>query len=176
MRYFTIVFFCSIFLSLSVGCRNRSLPSDLPKLRPVSITITQEGKPLEGATVTLNQIDGDTKWMAVAKTNAAGVADAFFTNGMYPGVAVGKFKVCVSKMEAVEEKNANIPPEPTDPIERSNWAAKYSNMSVTTSKTFFLVEKDFGDPQKTALEIEVQASKNIFAFDVGKPVRIPFSR
>jgi hypothetical protein len=168
-------FWCVILLLFSSsGCGGKKLPSDLPKLNPVSITIIQDGKPLAEAMITLTQLDGAAKWSATGNTNAQGIAHHFSTNGMYEGVAAGKFKVCIRKVEREREK-IDIPPEPTDPAEKYAWRQKYIDR-VPPPKEYDLVEKKYSDLKTTPLEIEIVAGQNEFSLDVGKPVRILYKR
>ncbi|MBR5757707.1 MAG: hypothetical protein IKX88_03815, partial [Thermoguttaceae bacterium] len=60
-------------LAALCGCGEKT-PPDMPKLFPTSITITQEGTPVEGASVQLLKKDDlYYKWLAGGVTDATGV-------------------------------------------------------------------------------------------------------
>lgn len=156
---------CVVF---SNACNYQRRPGDLPKLHQVSIVVTQEGKGLDDASVTLHSTD--SKWSAIASTDSSGKASDFYTNGLYPGVAVGRYKVCVSK--SVQEKNTvEIPPPPQDPGEYESWRLKYGDGNAVKGRTHDVVDKKYSDSDTTDLEIEVVSGKNEFSFDVGKAIK-----
>jgi hypothetical protein len=76
------------------GCGDSGDPKDLPKLYPVTISITSEGKPLENAIVNLIA-DPPLKFQAITGTDANGKAVMKTYN--YDGVAAGKFKVVITR-------------------------------------------------------------------------------
>jgi len=176
MRIFhrtTVLLLLFALLAVS-GCGRQKLPPGMPKLFKVTMTITQEDKPLAEAMVTLDQTDG--QWSAQGTTDANGVIKKFYTNGQYEGVVAGKFKVCVRKIEreyAIDPKD--IPPEPTDPQERYAWRMKYFEHRIPP-KEFDLVESQYFDTKTTPLEIEVTADSRDFKFDVGAAVRNQYQR
>ncbi|MDR1385171.1 MAG: Ig-like domain-containing protein [Planctomycetaceae bacterium] len=55
------------------GCGDSAKPKDLPKLYPVTITVTSEGTPLENAVVELVS-DPPLKFQAITGTDANGKA------------------------------------------------------------------------------------------------------
>jgi len=172
----TVIFVLPFVLLAVSGCSREKLPADLPDLFPVSVTVEQEGKPVPGAVVTLNHVDGDAKWSASCETGNDGVAKNFFTNGKYKGVAAGKFKVCVRKLEREALEKVDLPPEPTDQYERFLWRQKY-NESQRRPESYDLIEPKYFDPRLTTLEIEVTAGgKNEFTIDAGKPTRYMYKR
>ena len=83
-------------LSLLLGCSSENRPPGMPKLYPASILITQEGQPLEGASVILVCVDESIRWLVSGQTNRDGVA-RLVTHGQFSGAPAGKFKVCVTK-------------------------------------------------------------------------------
>jgi len=165
-----------VFTFSFLGCAKEKRPADLPDLFPVSVTVEQEGKPVPGAVVTLNHTDGDAKWSASCETGSDGIAKNFFTNGKYKGVAEGKFKVCVRKLEREAVEKVDLPPEPTDQYERFLWRQKYEE-SQKRPESYDLIDAKYFDPRLTTLEIEVTAGgKNEFTVDAGTPVRYIFKR
>ena len=160
-------------LVFTVGCGGQKLPPDMPKLFPVKMTITQEGKPLPEAMIMLSMVGG--KWPSQGRTDANGVVTKFFTNSQYEGVAAGKFKVCVRKVER-ERDNIEIPPEPTDLKENYEWRQKYFGRPTAPPNEFDLVEAVYADPKTTPLEIDVSADTKEFTLEAGKAVRILYKR
>jgi hypothetical protein len=147
----------------------------MPKLYPVTMTVTQEGEPLADAMVMLSHIDG--QWPAQGTSDANGVIKKFYTNSQYPGVVAGKFKVCVRKVErehAIDPKD--IPPEPTDLQEKFQWRMKYHEHRIPP-KEYDLVEAEYADPKTTPLEVEISVDKkNNLTIDAGKAVRNLYKR
>ena len=113
----------------------------MPKLYPVSLMFTQEDAPCEGAGVFLNSQDGNM-WPVGGSTDKDGVV-VLKTQGQYPGVAPGKYKITVSKTESEGEKS------------------------------FDVIAPDYGSSTKSPFDIEVVAGKNNFEpFELGKKVRV----
>lgn len=164
------VFFAVSVLLVAVfqGCLGGTpRPSDMPKLTPCTITVTQENAPLAGVTVSLS-LGGDSQpWLGGGVTGEDGVVE-LYTNGRYKGVPEGKFKVVLSKTEIEAGK---IPPRPAeDDPGFGEWMNKYENAQPDV---FSLVEKEYTDPKTTPLEIEISGSKPVTTtFDAGKKVRV----
>jgi len=165
----------SLVLLCVVGCSRQKLPDGMPKPYPVTMTVTQDGKPLADAMVLLSHVDG--QWPAQGVSDSNGVIKTFYTNSKYPGVVAGQFKVCVRKVEkvyAIDPKD--IPPEPTDLQEKYAWRMKYQENRIPP-KEYDLVETNYADPKTTPLELEVSSDKkNNPTFDVGKAVKILYTR
>lgn len=175
-RFHRFIIYVLPFVLFAVsGCGGQKLPPGMPKLHKVTITITQENKPLAEAMVTLYQTDG--QWSSQGTTDAGGVIKKFFTNGQYEGVVAGNFKVCVRKVEreyAIDPKD--IPPEPpAGTQENYAWRMKYQEHRIPP-KEFDLVEAQYIDAKTTPLEIEVTADQREFNFDVGAAVRDQYKK
>jgi hypothetical protein len=157
MRYFLTMFFVT-FIAFS-GCnRDYSRPSDLPKLVPCEITIKQEGVPLSGGNVTIFNIASGVKFRtAGGVTDNSGVA-ILKTYG-FKGVPVGKYKVTASKT-ILDNKEVEVT------------VSKSGDKITKGLKTYQLVDSQYVYADNSDFEIEIVSSgKNIFSFDVGKPVR-----
>lgn len=142
-----------------IGCGGQKRPSDLPKLFPTSITITQEGVPLENALVTMFSSDEGFKWSVAAITDASGKA-AIMTHGLHAGAPEGDFKVVVTKTES-SNAGANTKVDPDAP-----------SAGQATSETLYnLVEKQYMDKDTTPITISVAKGKNVQTYDIGKAVR-----
>ena len=148
------------------GCnRGPQLPSDVPKLIPCKITVTQEGAPLAGATVILD-VAGGGSWRTAGTTDSAGVVVPM-TNGQFEGVPEGKYKVVVTK---TEQDASSIPPAPEAGAPGyDEWMQKYA-MTEGPAR-YSLIEKPFTAAKTTTLELEVSGKSVEKTIDVGKKVR-----
>ncbi|MDR2706826.1 MAG: carboxypeptidase-like regulatory domain-containing protein [Planctomycetaceae bacterium] len=155
--FFSVCFTTAICLLFSCvnGCgSNSSRPSDLPPLEPCKITVCQEGKPLEGAVVTLISKDTSTKYArSSATTNASGIAE-LKTYG-YSGVPKGTYKIVVIKSTSEGGK------EITDTS---------GITSTRGGKVYSYVEKKYTDVLSTPLEIEIDSKENLQSVEIGKAV------
>lgn len=165
------IFLCCISIPLFfvlTGCDN-NVPKDLPKLYPITLTIIQENKPLEGAVVTLVPESGtETKWSQSGLTDAQGVVFVA-TNGRFPGAPQGRYKVLVQKNVREAHpfpKLANSPPgTPED--------AKYV-MAERARKEFSHVDSSYAKADTTPLMVEVLPKKrNEKTLNVGQEVKKP---
>jgi len=139
------------------GCGKDSRPSDLPRLFPCAITITQEGNPLNGATVSLEPIDeANAKYRASSVTDDSG--KAVVTTYGFDGVPAGRYKVCVWKTVI------------DDITQYRNSDGEMVNSNGTDYRT---VERQYSDVATTPHEIEVTTGRGTTqaTFDVGKPVK-----
>ena len=150
----------SILILISfTGCGgDTSRPKDLPPLYPCAVTITQDGKPLDGAVVNLVAFDKENaKYQASSVTDAAG--KAIMSTYGFNGVPAGKYKVCIWKTitEGVKQY--------------TNKDGELVNTEGTDYKT---VESKYADAKTTPHEIEItgKGKKVEQTFDVGKPVKI----
>ena len=147
------------------GCSGSKRPDGMPKLHPCQITITQDGVPLEGASVTLDPKGGSISWRSDGRTDANGVA--YIVTGVeYKGAPVGEYRVRVSKMEL--SPSAVSETSPTDPVEYEKWAQVKRSETRTQYR---MVKAEFDDPQKTTLELTVSEGKNEVTFDVGEAIK-----
>ena len=148
----------------SSGCGDPSRPKDLPKLYPVKLTFTQEGKPLENAMVVLKNVDPSFKWSVMATTDATGLAD-IVSHGQFFGAPEGQYKITVIKEVQESAKGLTPQDENVDPA-----ASVYSRGMITV---YTLVEKQYTTEETTPIEITVSRKKadNIKSFEVGKSIR-----
>jgi hypothetical protein len=133
------------------GCGEHK-PDGLPELVPCKIIVTQDGKPLADAAVTL--VNDDTslsRWLVGGRTNSSGVCNVR-THGKYNGAPIGSFKILVTKEESeiIKEKTAD---------------------SEEERKLFDLVDTKYKTVLTTDLTFEVPKSGASQTFDVGKAVR-----
>jgi hypothetical protein len=153
----TLIFFSFIIaLSLQMGCRkDRNRPEDLPKLYPVSITVTQESKPLEGATVTLHAKTPTKYGTCTAVTDATGVAS--LQTYTYAGAPIGQYAVTVGKRGVEGAK------------ETTN---EYGETITTGGKIYQYIDGKYGNETNTPFSIDVTESGASESFEVGAPVKI----
>ncbi|MDR0871219.1 MAG: DUF4198 domain-containing protein [Planctomycetaceae bacterium] len=156
-----------IFLLLcliSTGC-GQKMPDGMPKLRPVSVTVMQEGKPLADAAVSLRYPDAAAgNWAIGGQTDANGIAQ-LFTNG-YAGAPLGKFKVVLFKEieEGMEEYNKAM----AAAMESGNSSAA----KKVKVKIWSCVKPEYNDASKTPLEVEITADTKTLSLDAGQAVSI----
>jgi len=133
-----------LVLLLCIGCSDAKRPKDLPRLYPVTLTITMDDKPLADAFVMLYTDNmADAKWTVGGRTDAEGKA-MIVTHGQFHGAPAGKFKVCVTKSEESEVAPERVLAfEPTDG----------TTMGFARPKQ--LVDPLFADSKSTPLEIDV---------------------
>ena len=155
----------TITLILSIafftGCGGKKMPAGMPKLYPVSVSVTQEGKPLDDTAVSLRYSDPTAgTWAVGGKTGTDGIAK-LYTNG-YPGAPLGKFKVVLIKQASEGGK------ERDEALARGDTAAA-SKIKV---KLWSCVQEEYNDPEKTPLEVEITASTKTLDVDAGPAVKI----
>ena len=164
-RTLTSLITLSLVSVMTTGC-GESLPPGMPKLYPTSITVIQEGEPLEGAMVLLIPEDASLNdWGPGGITNASGVA-VMLTNGQYRGAPLGKYKVTVTKTEREPHPHpewANLPMN--DPNFR-----QFLRISESL-KAYNHVELNFGSRDRTPLQVEVTAGQRTHSVDVGARIR-----
>jgi len=144
-------YFSFLVLMTVIGCTEK-LPDGMPKLVKVSLTFTQEGKPLPGATISLLSEDTSFGWTVGGVTDNNGVV-VLKTHGSYTGVPEGKYKICVQKF--VKEGELQTMDNPGAP----------------PPKDYNFVESQYGQPKETPLSIEIKSGSKHEPIDVGKAVK-----
>jgi hypothetical protein len=166
----TFWFHCFIaivpFLFLN-GCGGIELPDGMPKLYPVTITITQEGKPLEGASVALISEDPSmSQWVAGGLTDASGNA-VIKTLSKYKGAASGKYLITIVKQYA--EPNKTQAPNPaTDP---EGYGKYLDEIRRKPADAWDLIDPRYSTG-KSPESIEVVKGRNKKTIEVGAAVKI----
>lgn len=154
MKKYLLLIACVLASVSSLGCKDKSRPADLPEdMSPCFVTITQEGKPLEGASVNF-EYTTPVKYTTSGVTDANGVAQ-MSTYG-YGGAQIGTAKVVVTKM--VTEGLV----EATDDDEEGSMGSD-----------FYVVDAKYGSVDTTDLEITVDSKECKATFDVGPAVHDP---
>ncbi len=154
MKKYLLLILCVLASVASFGCKDKSRPADLPEdMSPCFVTITQDGQPLEGATVNF-EYTTPVKYTTSGITDAKGVAQ-MCTYG-YGGAQIGTAKVVVSKLvteglvEAVDE-------------------GEESSMG----SDFYVVDLKYGSVDTTDLEVTVDSKECKVTFEVGPAVHEP---
>ena len=150
------------------GCPKRqNLPDGMPQPHPTVITVIQDGKPLEGASIALIPADASNSWNAGAVTDASGKA-SLKTLNKYEGVVPGKYRIVVTKRESDESKFTSPPDQATDP----QGYAKFIQDSMREKlDSYDLIDPKFGKIGNDTEVIDVVAGKNEKTVDVGNAVR-----
>ena len=145
---------------LLIGCGSQKMPDGMPKLYPLTLNVTQEGKPLPEATVSLFSIDGVNTWNSGGMTKTDGTL-VVFTRGKYAGVPAGKYKVTVDCVMS------DVPrPKEATMEEIMEHGKKHPEYRV--------VPLPYTDRKTTSLEIEVAKGTNRLNIDIPETVKIKF--
>ena len=159
MKQLLTLFSCVLILSV-VGCGGSKKPPGMPPLHATTLTFTQGGTPLAGATVTLSpQDDANAQWSFGGATDNNGVLNAQ-TQG-FDGLPEGSFKIAVTKTET----------EGTPAAVESSDLGGGSPAASGGVKSFYLVDKKYRSTGTTDLILEVKPGKNAQTFDLGSAVR-----
>jgi len=159
-KYYNMPLFSKTLSSLSLvilvlalsGC-SEPRPDGMPPLHPVSLTFTQEGEPLEGATVALfSQDDPDFQWAVGGSTDRNGVA-VLKTHGTYTGAPEGRYIITVRKF--VREGELQTMDNPGAPPPRD----------------YNLVDEQFANRNNSTLVVEIKRGNRYEPFDLGPAVK-----
>ena len=138
----------------------------MPVPQPTVITVIQDDKPLESASIALIPMDPSNSWNAGAVTDATGKA-SLKTLTKYEGVVPGKYYILITKRELGQSKIT--PPDPeTDP---QGYAKYLQESSSAMEPSYDLVDLKFSKISPSTETIEVTAGTNEKTIDVGKAVR-----
>jgi len=151
----------AVVATLFSGCAQEQKPDGLPDLYPCTLTLTQDGQPLAGATVQVLSADADGKWSAGGTTDEQGKV-ILVTYGKYQGVQAGKHKVVVSKQES------DVPEGEME----AGIVVPGSGGGGTLPTSYTLVEKEYTSQETTPLELEIVPDQdNDQTFECGKAIR-----
>ena len=150
-HYFTTTMMLIVFVALVSGC---SGGSSGPKTYRVEGTVTHNGTPVEGATVSFNSTDS-TGGSASARTDASGkykLMSSFGSEGTTPGT----YSVTVSKREGVKT-GKKVPATDEDG----------KDIMVDEMALKDLLPVDYASTAKTPLKnIAVETKNNTIDFDL----------
>ncbi|MGL4941829.1 MAG: hypothetical protein ACRC46_01400 [Thermoguttaceae bacterium] len=162
----------STLLVVVIGCGEK-LPPDLPKLYPVTVTVTYDnGTPVGGAMVVFYPVKGSSvgDWLCSAGTDDAGVAP-MLTQAKYHGLPAGHFDVTVQKYIT---KGADVVPElKKNPTREEADAWSQLKRNAKQGDRYSVVELVYSSPGTTPLkQIEVKPGRNNLVLKVGPSVEI----
>ncbi|NLZ03172.1 MAG: carboxypeptidase regulatory-like domain-containing protein [Pirellulaceae bacterium] len=152
----------------AAGCGEQR-PEGFPTLYPATITITQDGANLAGATVSLFPEDSTlSRWPVGGMTDENGMA-RLITYGKFEGAPAGKFKVMVNKTVSEGDPIPEVPGQYASAEER----AAYDRAIKTGSyEVFQVVAGEYRTADKTPLMVEIAPSgENAIVLDVGAAVK-----
>ncbi|MCF7962200.1 MAG: hypothetical protein K9M08_15795 [Pirellula sp.] len=159
---------CLVGLSLLIlsGCSGETLEP----VYPVSGTITQKGKPVEGAIVAFTPLTAGNGLPASGISNAAGVYK-LTTRNSGDGAAVGKYRISVAKYDKkLEPKKSEGSEKLADPYDITNeYPTGYNEMQaseIAASLSKNLLHPKYSDPSTSKFEADVTKGANSFDFKV----------
>jgi hypothetical protein len=152
-----------VFLS---GCGG----DGLEPVYPVSGTITQKGKPVEGAVVAFTPDSEGAGLPASGITDASGTYK-LTTRSSGDGAAAGKYRITVAKYDKkLEPKKSKEPEKLADPYDITNeYPTGYNEMQaseIAASISKNLLPRKYSDPTTSNLAAEVAKGTNSFDFKV----------
>ena len=151
-------FFLCVLMLFVVGCGGPKKPDGMPALHKTTLTLTQDGAPLAGASVSLVPVTGAMLWPAGGITDAKGTVN-IRTMTQFDGAPEGSYKITVIKTE--EEKTGEV----------VKMSEVDGGATVPVVKTYNVVDKKYQSPQNSDLTLDVKSGKNVKTFEVGKAVR-----
>lgn len=165
MQYFRTFLGLVLFVPLA-GCFGEGLEP----VYPVTGTVTQKGKPVEGAIVAFTPAVQGVGIPASGTTDASGTYK-LTTRSSGDGAAAGKYKISIAKYEKkLEPKPKGNPEKLADPLDITNeYPTGYNEMQaseIAASISKNLLPKKYADCTTSGLEVEVVKNKNSFDFKV----------
>ncbi len=111
------------------GCDTSSLPAGAKPTKPVSVTVTYKGAPVEGATVTFVD-SGDPPTPSYGLTDAQGVAK--LKTSYAEGAVVGTHQVTITKTQSeggstADQDSPDYNPDPPPSVVKSVIPMKYES-------------------------------------------------
>lgn len=158
-RFFKLALLLFPALLLS-GCGGEKIPDGMPELHPYTILVTQDGKPLEGASIALYATS--TSEVPTGLTGANGKAEMLTRS--FKGVPDGEFKVSVKKEVPTPSKYGETAP-PTDD-QMGEWMA---NRAKEYRPTHCYVDAKFADANSSGVTVTTTGASE-GTVDVGAAV------
>jgi len=157
VKHYLMMLPLALVLAVPLGCGKSKMPSEMPKLYQVAVTVTfDDGKPVDDAVVKFRLTDPVLPriWLHAGTTDAEGKAK-LITDGDFPGIPAGKYSVTIEKYETEAWNGEGVPPP------------------GTVVPRYQLVEDVYLDHATTPLkDVEVKAGKNEIPLSAGKEQRI----
>ena len=130
------------------GCGGEKVPDGMPELFDFTVVVTQDGKPLDGAMVILEDPKGKISYGVTAITDSSGKAK--MTTGQWNGAPAGEYNVAVRKDVGTESKYGNV--EPSTDTARAQWRA---NRKSEYRPTHRFVDDQFRDAATSGLTVSI---------------------
>lgn len=149
-RSFALILLAPLALIVGAGCSSGN--------SKVEFKVTLNGTAVEGATVTLHPQEGtDAAGVPSGVTDAAGIA--LISTGEKAGAAKGKYKVTVSKSEAIQGMSDMSPIEAMKRQSGLAGGAKGPGAGAgIANQPKLLTPARYGDPLETPFTVEVPTS------------------
>ena len=151
------------------GCSKQKRPDGMPPLHPCTIVITQDGQPLEGASVRL--YSSNVLFLVSGTTDSSGTA-VIRTHGEFPGAPEATYKVVVAKEEKEYIESASV----TAAREKAKEKGEVFEEPNLPYNFFSYVEDQYTKAETTPLEMTVTQGKNNQTFEAGKAGRISLGK
>jgi len=149
MRFLPLLLFCVTVFFVG-GCGDSPSKRGIPPLVPCSLTfLFEDDAPVDGASIRLLPDDPDSKWAMSGFTASDGTAE-ISTDGDFPGVPKGTYKVTCTKSEQI----------PT---------GKKSEEGEEVFDSKLLVAKEYSRPNTTPLTLTVGGAPVNEVFKIKKP-------
>jgi len=142
-------------------------------------TVTLEGEPLEGASVTFTPVSGNTARMAVGFTDARGRYTLTTAEGGSPGrgTTQGDYKITIAKRApnpawrgeqespaVVERADPSQPPTPREEAVAAAAAERARRAAGLAPPRVYLSPQKYGNPETSGLTATVVRGRNTFDF------------
>jgi hypothetical protein len=154
MTTIRLSFIILLSIGMTLACNRVQKPNGLPKLFPCTITITQNGVPVQGILVSLIDPAVTEYWAVSGLTNASGTA-TIRTHGNFVGAPSGVYNVILSKTENSDEHDTILGRSPSTPLQ-----------------IFSLIDTKYNEEATTPLKITIENKTVRETFEIGPAVRI----
>lgn len=149
MKRNMLILFAVVYCAVQLGCG----PTPPPTV-PASGIVTMDGKPLDGAAISLMS---DKGVMALGQTDANGkfTLKTAIGSNTYDGAIAGSHKVGISKTaNDGKADDDGSKPATTDP---QQMASRMGGMATSTVKVTYIVPQRFGSPATSGLTLDIPA-------------------
>lgn len=155
-----VILFCVCISPLLCFCACNRAPDGFPKVVPCTITLTNKGKPVDGAFIQVDTVPPTSSLSITAKTDANGQATLQTYLGTYgqPGIPVGSVVLFIQKDPLAEDFKS----EEERAAMSYDEGMKYSReMAARSAKLPRIVPVNLTKPATSPLKRDVVAGKPI---------------
>ncbi|MDR1270181.1 MAG: hypothetical protein LBK82_11715 [Planctomycetaceae bacterium] len=162
MRYFIVVL---PLLLLFVGCSQT--PPELRNLHPVTITVTDQGKPIENVLVSLVNKQEQSLRGCSAATNKQGVAVIVTSvrDKSVSGAAAGEYKVVLMRNVPLPEDLQFYPQETTLPEAEQEAKAAKRNAFIEKNN---IIPQNLQSSETSPIDLTVEGKNCLLTIDISK--------